>query len=183
MAPKVPAPTAADKECDAYSPPAKAAAGTLDRARLVREWPDVIDKVRAGSQPIAHMLAGTVPDIDGDDLVVEFPADESIQAELVGEHDNMRLLRDAVAEVFGAAFAVRTQLGRGSIKPATRPVDQGRPEVPQREEPADGLEGESPSSVARAPREGAKTTDIEAMLRDELGAQLVSEHPADEKDR
>ena len=53
----------------------------------------------------------------------------------------------------------------------------------QREEPADGLEGESPSSVARAPREGAKTTDIEAMLRDELGAQLVSEHPADEKDR
>ncbi len=163
---------------DTYSPPPKAAPGSLDRARLNRDWPSVVQEVRRKSAPLAHMLANTVPDVDGDELVVEFPADESILAELVGEGENLQLLKRAVADVLQVRTPLRIQLGRGEVRPVVPPV-RPHPDVREVVEPEDETTrvASSPGAPSAAP--GGPVGDIESILRDELGAELISEQSHD----
>jgi DNA polymerase-3 subunit gamma/tau len=167
---------------ETYAPAPKPAPGSLDRARLNRDWPSVIEEIRRKSAPLSHMLTNTVADADGDELVIEFPADESIQAELVGEADNIQTVRRAIADVMQVRAPVRIQLGRGEVRAAV-PTPAPFPGVPESAEPED--ENTRPiSSVAtesaRAPGGGRPVADIESILRDELGAELISEQPADD---
>ena len=169
---------------ETYTPPARAAAGSLDRARVGREWPAVIDEVRRKSTMVGHLLANTVADVDGDELVVEFMSAETVQRDLIGEHENMQMLQRAITEVMGVRPPVRLQLGRGGVRPPVQPApDARRPPVPETREPDDELTHRMPVAPPAAPAGGAKpVADIEAILRDELGAELVAEHPAQEAD-
>ena len=100
--------------CDSYSPPPKAAPGSLDRAAAQARLAERVQEVRRKSAPLAHMLANTVADVDGDELVVEFPADESIMAELVGEQESLAVLKRAVGGRAQVTPPLRIQLGAGA---------------------------------------------------------------------
>ncbi len=166
---------------ETYTPAPKAAPGSLDRARLVRDWPSVIQEVKRKSAPLAHMIANTVPDADGDDLVVEFPADESIVADLMKEGDNLQTLKRAIADVLGMRTPVRIQLGRGTVQPPTPPVPVPPP-FHETEEPLDETASRPPGAPAPETQPAPPAGDIDSILRDELGAELIAEHPHDGED-
>jgi DNA polymerase-3 subunit gamma/tau len=178
-APAKPVVTQEPAEQDSYSPPPRAGAGTLDRSRLNRDWPSVVQEVRRKSASLAQMLANTVADVDGDEIVVEFPADQSIMAELVGEKENLAVLRRAVADVLEVRIPLRIQLGRGGVQsPVLPPADP--PAVPEAPEPEDELTRRVPVEPVHVPTPGPGARDIESILRDELGAELVAESPAED---
>jgi hypothetical protein len=55
--------------------------------------------------------------------------------------------------------------------------------VPETSEPEDETMHPMPTATDepdRAPGGGRPVADIESILRDELGAELISEHPADD---
>ena len=169
---------------ETYAPAAKVTPGSLDRTRVSREWPAVIDEVRRRSTMVAHLLANTVADVDGDELVVEFMAGETVQADLIREHENTQMLQRAIADVMGVRAPIRLQLGRGDVQPQTEPVaDPRRVRVPETRELEDELTHRIPVAAPPTRAGGARpVADIEAMLRDELGAELIAEHPAEETD-
>jgi DNA polymerase-3 subunit gamma/tau len=169
-------------EQDSYAPPPRATAGSLDRSRLNREWPSVVQEVRRKSASLAQMLANTIADVDGDEIVVEFPAEQSIMAELVGEKENMQVLRRAVADVLEVRVPLRIQLGRGGVQSPLVPPSEplGVPEAP---EPEDELTRRVPVGPVSAPASGPGARDIESILRDELGAELLTESSSDDEER
>jgi DNA polymerase III subunit gamma/tau len=157
--------------------------GALDRARAKRAWPGVIAEVRKLKPPRAAIFDGTEVDVDadGETLVVEFPADAAFKMRQASDADTNQLLRRSLATVLGGVPPFRFQLGRGAVRaPAGEPVEPpARVDVP----PADGGD-ETVSPVAPAAVElpvesdaTPPTDDIERLLIDELGAQMIAEHP------
>jgi hypothetical protein len=157
--------------------------GALDRARAKRAWPGVIAEVRKLKPPRAAIFDGTEVDVDadGETLVVEFPADAAFKMRQASDADTNQLLRRSLATVLGGVPPFRFQLGRGAVRaPAGEPVEPSpRVDVP----PADGgdetVSPAAPAAVEPPVESDAAppTDDIERLLIDELGAQMIAEHP------
>jgi DNA polymerase III subunit gamma/tau len=157
--------------------------GTLDRARAKRAWPGVIAEVRKLKPPRAAIFDGTEVDVDadGETLVVEFPADAAFKMRQASDADTNQLLRRSLATVLGGVPPFRFQLGRGAVRaPAGEPVEPpARVDVPPADgggetvSPATPVAGGSPVESDAAP----PTDDIERLLIDKLGAQMIAEHP------
>ena len=131
--------------------------GSLDRASLKRAWPAVIAEIRRVKAARAHIFVNTEVDVDmdGKTLVVEFPADGKFTMELASDAETRQLLVSALARVLGAAPSLRYQLGRGPV----RPVEKEKP---------------PPVSVSPPP---VDESEVEMMLINGLGAQMIAEHP------
>ena len=103
----------------------------------------------------ATFFVNTEVDVDADSrtMVVEFPADARFMMKQAGEPETRKLLNRALGTVLGFQPEVRFQLGRGAVR-AQEDADAG----------------------ASAPVTADAESDVEKMLVDELGAQVIAEH-------
>ncbi len=115
-----PAPPAPDDGVQTYTPPPRGA--ELDRAQLKRAWPAVVAEVKKRRNATAQLFSAAAVDVDGDTLVVEFPADQKVTKEIAEGAEVVQMLRQAVHHVLGVKPPVRYQLGRGSVKHEERPA-------------------------------------------------------------
>lgn len=147
-------------------PPPRAA---LDRAKARRAWPLAIAEFKKLKPTRSQLFNGAEVDVDGDELVVEFPPDAAVPLELAGEQETLEALRRALQAVLGVQPVVRYQLGRGSIQPRRAKVPVSTVPTPPSEE---NHAEERPEGGAAE----AETGSLERMLIDELGAEVVEEH-------
>jgi DNA polymerase-3 subunit gamma/tau len=155
--------------------PVRAPGRTIDTAALRRAWPDVLREVKARRPMVSKALLDTEVDLDGDVVVVEFAPDRRTPMKAASEPEAAALLRECIGRVTGARVAVRFQLGRGVVRheqddPAGAPV------------PVDAEVANDPDDPAaeQGHRVTSRAADVERMLIDGLGAEVVLEHPADE---
>jgi len=162
-APPAPTPPAA------ASPPAPAP-GTLDVASLRRLWKDVLREMKAARPMASKAFLDTEVDLDGDTVVVEFAQDRRTPMRAADEPEVKALLRECLKRVTGADVAVRYQLGRGIVRP-----DEGTSDAVTPARPA--LQHEETAATASGHEDGP---DLERMLIDGLGAEVIIEHPRED---
>lgn len=131
----------------------------LDRGTAKRHWHAVLLEVRKRKPAREATFAQAEVDVDpdGETLVVELPAESAFALEMASTPENRELLREALAAVFGSAPPFRFQSGRGAVRPG-------------------------PKAAAVEVKKNADTSSaasaLEDMLRNELGASIVTENPA-----
>ncbi len=198
-----PAPAAEDVPADEPTPSASEGPGSaagpdatrgdvLDRAALKRSWQQVLAEVKKRQASKAHLFINSEVDVDGDAVVVEFPADQRVTMNLASKQETHEMLVEAVASVLGRRVPVRFQLGRGAVRPPEdedvyEPGDVG-PVVQDGDEDtgaaAERAAAEPTGGAERAaerPKGTEGPTDAAEMLIEGLGAELVAEH-VDEKE-
>jgi DNA polymerase-3 subunit gamma/tau len=156
---------------------APARKGPLDRAQVKRAWPAVLAEVKKRKSSSGQMLAATAVDVDGDEVVVEFPQDEQISMKIAERPEELQRLRDAIANVLGVQAPVRYQLGRGVVQPAPKKEERKDP-PPAAEEPS----AEDDPPVQDAAPDGGGTPSAEEdpvdLLASEFG-EVIVEHQED----
>ena len=137
----------------------------MDVGELRRRWADVIRAVKEENPAVSKVFLDTEADLDGDNVVVEVEPTRKVMMKRASEQDAVALLRDAIASVLGWHVAVRFQLGRGVVRheeiPPVTPVS-----LPG------GTHVETPTAAAPV-----ASDQLDRMLVEELGAEVVSEHP------
>jgi DNA polymerase III gamma/tau subunit len=97
----------------------------LDHIR--RAWLVVVEAVRKRQTSLAAVLAEGQPEsLDGDELVIAFPAGYSFQADQVTHGDNPRVVREALREVTGKDLRITTRLASGTALPAAAAEEDAR---------------------------------------------------------
>ena len=136
--------------------------GRIDRAVAKRAWPAVLLEIKKLKPARAHGYSQVEIDVDADGttLVLEFPEAQAFAKEMADEPEMKEMLKQAMIAVFGTVPGIRLQVGRGGVRPAPTPVAKTALE---------------PVSVP-APGESGTASDLERLLVDGLGAQIVSEH-------
>lgn len=150
-------------------------AGPLDRAHVKRAWPAVLAEFGRIKSSRAQAFVNTEVDVDADGstLVIEFPADETLT--IVNSPDTREMLARALVKVLGATVPFRYQQGRGAVRAVAAPEAPTHVDVP---EPDDDTRSPlAPSGVPTPGPSGDDGGDIESMLIQELGAEMVAEHP------
>jgi DNA polymerase-3 subunit gamma/tau len=155
--------------------------GPLDRAHVKRAWPAVVAEIKRAKSTRAHIFTNTEVDVDSDGvtLVVEFPADGKFTMDLAGSPDTRPLLTAALGRVLGSVPPVRYQLGRGAVQPVPKPMREAAhtPEPETSHEPEPTPQVEPAPAPATQGEEPVDEAEIERMLMNELGAEMVAEHP------
>jgi hypothetical protein len=149
-------PSAPENALVAPTPPASG--GPLDAASVKRSWPAVQAEIRRLRPPRAHLFDMSEVEVEGDLLVVEFPKDQQVALDLASDSDTLQLLRRSVGAVLGVTPPIEFRLGRQGTS------NTGKP-------PAASAAPSESVDVAHA--------DMERMLIDELGAEIVAEHEND----
>jgi DNA polymerase-3 subunit gamma/tau len=197
--PPTPAPlaapdTAPEQPADARAEPAPAAPATatpvprraahastgsgLDTATLRRVWKDVIREMKAQRPMASKAFLDTEVDLDGDVVVVEFASDRRTPMNAASEPAVKALLRESIQRVTGANVAVRYQLGRGVVRHEEHDALVPEPAGP---DVVDASDDEAPSAAADQGHEvRSRPDDIERMLIDGLGAEVIPEHTLEE---
>jgi DNA polymerase-3 subunit gamma/tau len=153
--------------------------GELDRAMVKRAWPAVVAEVRKSSASKSHLFQNTEVDVDGDTLVVEFPVEAKVAMGIAAKSDTMQELRRGLGEVLGSRPPIRFQLGRGAVRPAVPDeagaVDEG--ESAFAASASDEAAELGPEADPDDPPDPRPAGELEKMLIDDLGAEVVVEHP------
>ncbi len=162
--------------------------GKLDRAAVKRDWQAVLVEIKK-IKPTRVQTFSNVEvdvDIDGQGLVIEFPADQAFSMQLADDGENREILKRALGAVFGSAPPFRYQLGRGAVRPAE---PEARPAAPGREPHVDvDPEGTAPEhdgeprtehlematglTEPTADLHGGATSSLEDLLVNGLGATI-----------
>jgi DNA polymerase-3 subunit gamma/tau len=97
------------------APPAREPEPNLDLDQLAHAWKtSVVPAVQERSIPTSTVLAEARPaELEGDRLVLEFPADASFHRDRAEDPKNSELLREVLYEVTGRRLAVEFVLGEG----------------------------------------------------------------------
>ena len=135
-----------------------------DVAELRRRWPDVIRLVKEKRPTASKLFLETEADLDGDTVVVEFDPSRKVLVKQAEEQEVVAVLRDAVHRTLGWKVGIRYQLGRGGVH---RDADAESASLPGRDHV------EAPGSPEPASGHG----DIDRMLIEGLGAEVVAERP------
>ncbi len=86
-----------------------------DLDHLRRAWLVVVEAVRKRQNSLAAVLAEGHPEsLNGNELVIEFPAGYSFQANQVTHGDNPKVIREALQEVTGKDMRITTRLATES---------------------------------------------------------------------
>ena len=102
--------------------PAAPRAGALDAAAVRRVWDEILGYVRRKSQRAAAVVReATVREVEGDTLVLTFK--HEIHANMLA--NSPELLIEAVYEVLGGQWQVRTEWSGGAPETGTPPVPAG----------------------------------------------------------
>jgi len=92
----------------------------------------------------------------------------------------MQLLRKAVAAVLGITPPVAFRLGReGSSSAGTKPDSRPAPVAPTAVATVPSAKAEDVAAPTAEPGDAATHADMERMVIDELGAEVVAEHEND----
>jgi DNA polymerase III subunit gamma/tau len=96
-----------------------------DIDHLKRAWPVVIEAVKKRQPGLAAILGEGSPDsLNGNELLVKFPAGYSFQANMVAREDNRALIAEALGEITGKEMRVSTKLGaEAAPEPAEKKED------------------------------------------------------------
>jgi DNA polymerase-3 subunit gamma/tau len=96
-----------------------------DIEHLKRAWPVVLEAVKKRQAGLSAVLGEGLPEsLDGDTLVIEFPAGYSFQANQVARGENPRVIAGALREVTGKDLHIITKLAsEGEQKPAVGEED------------------------------------------------------------
>lgn len=163
--------------------PAEAAA-PLDRAAVKRAWPAVVEEMRSIRMSRGQLFGGTEVDVDpdGETVVVEFAIDQRFALDRARDPESVQVLRRALATVLGGAPPVRYQLGRGPVRSASAGDDaagemSSHVDVPPETRPDETgpMPPVSPDPDGRTDKE----RELERVLLDDLGAEIVVDHPHD----
>jgi DNA polymerase-3 subunit gamma/tau len=167
----VPAPAAAPPVEPAAAHGPVLSSGPLDVAALRRAWKDVQRAIQVERPMASKAFLDTEVDLDGDTVVVEFAADRRTPMRAADNAETKALLRQCIHSVTGADVAVRYQLGRGLVRPDGQ---SPTPAAWMADPPAP--EASSPGSPDDTDRDAP---DMERMLIDSLGAEVIIEHPSE----
>ena len=134
--------------------PAVVRAGIIqaDIDHLKRAWPVVLDAVKRRQAGLSAVLAEGRPDsLEGDELVVKFPAGYGFQANQVSRGDNPKVLAEALREITGRALRVV-------------------PRVAAEESPEPAVEDEDARILSK--------DELIRVLKQEFDAQIIDDGPA-----
>ncbi|MCE5253501.1 MAG: DNA polymerase III subunit gamma/tau, partial [Actinomycetia bacterium] len=108
--------------------PASAGATVVpDIDHLRRAWPLVLEAVKKRALGLPAVLAEGRPDtLDGNLLVIKFPAGHAFQANQVARGDNPRLIAEALLEVTGTELRVTTKLAPEPVLETAAPDEDAR---------------------------------------------------------
>jgi len=98
--------------------------------------------------------------------VVEFPADQAFSMNLAKDADTLALLRRSIAGVLGVEPPVEFRLGRSGAS---------TPAAPQHVDVAPAFDVDDTSPAATPSK-----SDLERMVIDELGAEVIDHGPSDD---
>lgn len=132
-------------------PSAPGATG-LDPAAVKRGWAAVQAEFKKRKPSRCHLFDGTEVEVEGDALVVEFPAAQEFSLDIARSADTIELLRRCIAAVLGVEPPVELRLGRAG---ASRPRAASAPAAPAvTPEPQRAAKPASapPAAPARAPK-------------------------------
>ncbi len=154
--PRTPAQSAGatpSREPEAPRAAARPAPSPLDVATVKRAWPAVLAEFKKLKPSRSHSYNGTEVEVNGETLIVEFPADQRIIMDLVSDSETIALLRRSVAAVLGVEPAVEYRLGRS------------------------GSSSKAPSAAVEAPASAPAedSEDLEASVIAALGAQVIDD--------
>ncbi len=122
-----------------------------DIEHIKRAWMIVLEAVKKRQGGLAAVLAeGTPEKLDGETLVIKFPAGYDFQAAQVALGENPRVISEALQEVTGKPLRITARLSRDA-----------RPQQVQAEQDARIL----------------SNAELMSMLKKELGAQVLDEEP------
>ena len=115
-------PTARGRRRHRRPPPTRTGSVRADIDHLKRAWPVVIEAVKKRQPGLAAVLGEGSPDsLNGNELLVKFPAGYSFQANMVAREDNRALIAEALGEITGKELRVVTKLG---AEPAPEPAEK-----------------------------------------------------------
>jgi DNA polymerase-3 subunit gamma/tau len=143
------APTASTEP--AVTEPDQRGAVRPDIDHLKRAWPIVLDAVKRRQAGLAAVLGEGTPDsLEGDTLVIKFPAGYGFQANQVARGENPKVITEALREVTGKPLRVSTKLAQEAE--------------------------EAPAAVEEDARI-LSNDELIRMLRQEFNAQVVEDEP------
>lgn len=149
------------------------APGPLDVAVVKRAWPAILAEFKKLKPSRSHSYNGTEVEVDGETLVVEFPADQRIIMDLVSDSETIGILRRSIAAVLGVELPVEYRLGRSGSSSKAPAIAAGT-SVPAPVPAGDPAGEPAPASAAeQIPAEGAQ--DLEASVIAALGAQVIDD--------
>jgi DNA polymerase-3 subunit gamma/tau len=123
-----------------------------DIDHLRRAWPVLLEAVKKRQPGLAAVLGEGQPDsLDGNELLIKFPAGYGFQANLVAREDNRSIVAEALREVTGKELRVATKL-----------ANEPAPEVAAKSEDARILSRD----------------ELLRVLRQEFDARVVDDGPA-----
>jgi DNA polymerase-3 subunit gamma/tau len=120
--PEQPEPTAGGEQPTPAPEPAGARPATIqaDIDHLKRAWPVVLEAIKKRQAGLSAVLAEGRPEsLDGNELVVKFPAGYGFQANQVSRGDNPMVIADALKEITGRDLRV---VARVATEPAAEPA-------------------------------------------------------------
>ncbi|MDZ4655672.1 MAG: hypothetical protein U1F44_07345, partial [Coriobacteriia bacterium] len=171
--PKAPAKARAAETATSGAPtekvpaPAPAASGPLDAAAVKRAWPAIQAEFKKLKSSRSHLFDGTEVEVEGDVLVIEFPAGQDFSLQIARTPETMPLLKRSIVTVLRVDPPLELRLGRsGSSGP--RP----HAPTPSPDDTASPLTDETDSRPVPIEAD----TDITKLVMDELGAEVIVEH-------
>ncbi|OFW62030.1 MAG: DNA polymerase III, subunit gamma and tau [Actinobacteria bacterium RBG_16_64_13] len=116
-APEAEAPAGPPPPAEAEQP-ASSATVRPDIDHLKRAWPLVLEAVKKRQAGLSAVLGEGQPEsLEGDELVIKFPAGYSFQANQVARNDNPRVITEALRDITGKELRITTRLANEPIPP------------------------------------------------------------------
>ncbi|MRS11995.1 MAG: DNA polymerase III subunit gamma/tau [Actinobacteria bacterium] len=173
--PKVSAKDAAPASPSASPPVRKsrnAPHGPLDVVMMKRAWPAILAEFKKLKPSRSQSFSGTEAEVDGDVLVVEFPADQRFAMDLVSDAYTVGLLRRSISAVLGVDPPVEYRLGRSGGSPD--------PEALQKSADTKATGGSEPVTGPEDPKVEPETAvsdhaELEASVIAGLGAEVIED--------
>ena len=128
-APEPPAQRAGRPTVDSGHPTPAHTSGSVraDIDHLKRAWPVVIEAVKKRQPGLAAVLGeGSPESLNGNELLVKFPAGFSFQANMVAREENRALIAEALGEITGKELRVVTKLGAEPAPEAAEKKEDAR---------------------------------------------------------
>ena len=160
------APRPAVEGVDAPSGREAASGQAMDIATVKRAWPAILAEFKKLKASRSQLFIGTEVEVSGSTLVVEFPADQAFSMNLAKDADTLALLRRSIAGVLGVEPPVEFRLGRSGAS---------TPAAPQHVDVAPAFDVDDTSPAATPSK-----SDLERMVIDELGAEVIDHGPSDD---
>lgn len=142
----------------------------LERAQLKRAWPAIIAEIKKARNATGQLFVTAAVDVDGGDVVVEFPAEQKFAKELASDNEVLQLLRRSIHAVLGVKPPIRYQLGRGVVKPATGAAPAGGG--------SSAVRRTTPDAGDTHPEPEAEPDAVD-ILQSEFGDVIVEHHDGD----